>query len=62
MIEINGIPIIDYVERINHDNCSKCTKEDLDEIMDNFSELREKFGIVFDISSYRTNNSTNEEN
>lgn len=62
MIEINGIKIIDYVDRINPENGRKYTKEDLDEIMNHISELREKFGIVFDISSYRTNNSINEEN
>jgi len=57
MKEINGIRIIDYVDMINPEKGRKYTKEDLDEIMNHFSELRKKFGIVFDISSYRTNKS-----
>jgi len=50
-----GIIIIDYVDRIGPER--DFTNEELERINEYFSDFIKKFGIVFDISSYRTNKS-----
>lgn len=48
--------IIDYFSVINPRQ-KPLSPEETQKFMDFFSNFRKKFGIVFDISSYRTNKS-----
>lgn len=50
-----GIIIIDHVDRIGSER--DFTNEELERINEYFSDFIKKFGIVFDIPSYRTNKS-----
>jgi hypothetical protein len=51
--------IIDYVDRIGPER--NFTNEEIERINEHVSNLIKKFGIVFDIASYRTNKSSEDD-
>ena len=54
-----GIIIIDYVDRIGPER--DFTNEEIERINEYVSNLIKKFGMVFDIASYRTNKSSEDD-